>query len=111
MNPFFSIITVVRNGEGTISRTIESVLGQTYKNIEYIIIDGNSEDKTLHCVDSYRGAFDENGISLHVISENDNGIYDAMNKGLKRSSGLWNYRTSGNYVRCGGCRSGKCREG
>lgn len=75
-----SIITVCFNAEKTIEQTINSVLNQTYQNIEYIIIDGNSKDKTLEIV----GKYDQ--ISK-VISEPDNGIYDGMNKGVKHATG------------------------
>ena len=80
-NPLISIITVCYNSEKTISRTIESIINQTYKNIEYIIIDGKSDDKTLEIIDNYK-----NNISK-IISEKDNGIYDAFNKGLNICNG------------------------
>ena len=64
-----SIITVVKNAETTIEKCIKSVLNQNYKNIQYIIIDGNSTDNTKKIIDKYK-----NKISL-IISENDNGIY------------------------------------
>jgi glycosyltransferase involved in cell wall biosynthesis len=76
-----SIITVVYNNKDTIKDAIESVLNQTYKNIEYIIIDGGSTDGTIDIIKSYRDKIDK------FISEKDNGIYDAMNKGLKLASG------------------------
>ncbi len=76
-----SIITVCYNSETTISSTINSVLSQTYEKIEYIIIDGMSSDNTLKIIKSY-----SNRISK-VISEKDNGIYDALNKGISFSSG------------------------
>ena len=79
--PLISIITVCYNSEKTISRTIESIKNQTYKNIEYIIIDGKSDDKTLEIIDNYK-----NSISK-TISEKDNGIYDAFNKGLNICNG------------------------
>lgn len=74
--PLVSIITVVFNGEATIEQTIKSVLAQSYKNIEYIIIDGGSTDGTINIIRKY-----ENNIS-YWISEPDEGIYDAMNKGV-----------------------------
>jgi glycosyltransferase involved in cell wall biosynthesis len=76
-----SIITVVWNNEKTIKDAIESVLGQTYKDIEYIIIDGASSDGTVEVVKSYG-----NKISK-FLSEPDNGLYDAMNKGIALATG------------------------
>ena len=76
-----TIITVVKNAEKTIERCIDSVLNQNYKNIQYIIIDGNSKDKTKEIINKYKDR-----ISL-IISENDNGIWDAMNKGIKLAKG------------------------
>jgi len=76
-----SIVTVVKNAETTIQRTIESVLKQSYKNIEYIIIDGLSSDQTLNIIKNYG-----HQISV-VISEADIGIYDAMNKGVSQTTG------------------------
>ncbi len=76
-----SVITACFNSEKTIEDTILSVLNQTYKNIEYIIIDGASTDGTLEIIQKYRDKI------ACAISEKDEGIYDAMNKGIKRSSG------------------------
>ena len=81
-NILVSIITVSYNSEKTIRDTIESVLHQTYKNIEYIIVDGLSADNTVVIDESYREKFAEKGYRYHIISEKDNGIYDAMNKGV-----------------------------
>lgn len=78
-NTLVSIITVCYNSEKFIRDTIESVLNQTYKNIQYIIIDGKSTDKTLSIIDEYREHF---GDRLTLVSEKDSGIYNAMNKGL-----------------------------
>ncbi len=82
-----SIITVSYNSETTIKDTIESVLNQTYKNIEYIIIDGNSSDNTIDILKSYEANFSKRGITYKWVSEPDKGIYDAMNKGLLLSRG------------------------
>lgn len=82
-----SIITVTYNGAGTIKDTIESILNQTVSPYEYIIVDGASTDNTLAVVESFRGTFEEHGIKLTVVSEKDNGIYDAMNKGIRIASG------------------------
>ena len=81
-----SIITVCYNTEQIISKTIESVITQTYSNLEYIIIDGASTDQTLSIIDSY---LDIPYIQLY--SEKDTGIYDAMNKGISRASGDYLY--------------------
>ena len=77
-----SVITVCFNAEKVIEETMRSVLGQTYQNIEYVIVDGCSEDKTMDIVRSYE--FDQR---VRVISEPDNGLYDAMNKGSMFASG------------------------
>lgn len=79
--PKISIITVVFNGEALIERTIKSVIGQNYPNIEYIIIDGLSTDRTLTSVQKYSSRI------AKIISEKDKGIYDAMNKGLQIATG------------------------
>lgn len=79
-----SIITATYNSAKTISDTIESVLSQQYKNLEYIIIDGFSNDNTIDIVKSYVNKSD---ISIKWISEKDNGIYDAMNKGIQMATG------------------------
>lgn len=79
-----SIVTACFDSELTIARTIESVLHQTYENVEYIIIDGKSTDRTLEIVENYKPLFGER---MKVISEPDQGIYDAMNKGILHASG------------------------
>ena len=82
-----SIITVSYNSEKTIAHTIESVLAQTYDNIEYWIIDGKSSDGTVALAESYCSAMEQKGITYHILSEPDGGIYDAMNKGAGMCSG------------------------
>ena len=76
-----TIITVCVNAEKTIKDTIESVLKQSYKDFEYIIVDGKSSDDTLKIISKY----DDKRIRL--ISEKDKGLYDAMNKGIKLATG------------------------
>lgn len=87
-DPLVTILTVSYNSEKTIARTIEAVLNQTYTNIEYIIIDGASTDSTVNVAKSYQEAFGEaEGKTLTIISEPDNGMYDALNKGAKLAHG------------------------
>ncbi len=76
-----SIITVCYNSEKTIEDTIKSIVEQNYLDLEYIIVDGGSDDKTLDIVEKYKNSVTK------VISESDNGIYDAMNKGIDMSTG------------------------
>jgi len=83
-NPLITVITVCYNSGKTIEATLKSVLAQTYQNYEYLIIDGASTDETLKIVASYEEAF---GGRLHVTSEKDSGIYNAMNKGIQKSRG------------------------
>jgi glycosyltransferase involved in cell wall biosynthesis len=81
MQPKLSVITIVYNNVRDIERTMLSVLNQTYSNIEYIIIDGNSTDGTKDIIYKYKDKL------AQFISEKDNGIYDAMNKGLALATG------------------------
>lgn len=76
-----SIITVCYNAENTIAGTIQSVLSQTYDNVEYIIIDGASTDKTVDIITQYKDKLS------CFITEPDKGIYDAMNKGISKATG------------------------
>ncbi|WP_394775109.1 glycosyltransferase family 2 protein [Flavobacterium sp.] len=76
-----SIITVCYNSCNTIEKTILSVKKQTYKNIEYIIVDGNSKDKTVEIIQNHQKEI------FKWISEPDNGLYDAMNKGVAMATG------------------------
>jgi glycosyltransferase len=76
-----SIITATFNAEKTVETAIKSVLQQTYTDIEYIIVDGGSTDRTLSIIERYK-----NNIH-HLISEPDQGIYDALNKGISLATG------------------------
>jgi glycosyltransferase involved in cell wall biosynthesis len=76
-----SLITVAYNSAATISDTIKSVLAQTYADIEYIIVDGGSTDGTLDVISKFQIS------DFKIISEPDNGLYDAMNKGIKLATG------------------------
>lgn len=85
-----SVITVCYNAEHNLEKTILSVLNQTYSNIEYIIIDGGSTDGTIDIIRRY-----VNRLS-YWTSEPDNGIYDAMNKGIQKANGEWlNFMNAG----------------
>ncbi len=85
--PLVSVITVCYNSEKTIKDTLESVLSQNYRRIEYILIDGKSNDETISIIKSYENKFIEKEIIYKWISEHDNGIYDAMNKGILMATG------------------------
>jgi glycosyltransferase involved in cell wall biosynthesis len=85
----FSVITATFNSEKTLAKTFNSILNQTYKNIEYIVVDGQSKDQTIDIIKSFEKEFQSNGISFKWISEKDNGVYEAWNKGLQLSSGAW----------------------
>jgi glycosyltransferase involved in cell wall biosynthesis len=80
-DPEISIITVTFNSQSTISDTINSILNQSYPNIEYIIVDGGSTDGTVDIIKSYGSRISK------FISESDKGIYDAINKGIQISTG------------------------
>lgn len=80
----FSLITVTFNSSRTLRDTIQSVLSQTYPDIEYIIVDGLSEDGTIDIIKEYASLFHGR---LNWISEKDQGLYDAMNKGFKMATG------------------------
>jgi glycosyltransferase involved in cell wall biosynthesis len=91
-SPKVSVVTVVRNSEESIEKTIKSVFSQDYSNLEYIVIDGASTDSTLTILETYR-----DHINI-LISEADNGIFDAMNKAIPLASGDWIiFMNSGDY--------------
>lgn len=81
--PLITVVTVVFNGKKTLEQTIQSVVNQTYGNVEYIIIDGASTDGTLDIIKKYEDRID------YWQSEPDKGIYDAMNKGIELAKGEW----------------------
>ena len=89
-SPLVTIVTVVFNGEQFLEETIQSVINQTYPNIEYIVIDGGSTDGTSEIIHKYGHAID------YWVSEKDAGIYDAMNKGIAQATGQWI-----NFMNCG----------
>lgn len=86
MNPLFSIVTVCYNSQNTIERTLKSVLGQKFVDYEYIVVDGNSTDGTVDIIKKYEPLFEGR---MKWSSEPDNGIYNAFNKGIKKSKGIY----------------------
>lgn len=89
-SPFFSIITVTFNAESYIEKTLDSVIGQRFKDYELIVVDGQSTDRTREIIDRYQQHVDV------LIVEPDRGIYDAMNKGVRRASGTYvNFMNAG----------------
>ena len=85
----FTVVTCTYNAEKELQRTLDSVQRQTYCNIEHIIMDGGSRDRTLQLVKAYqhRNAVGESSHEIVVISEPDKGLYDAMNKSIDRATG------------------------
>lgn len=81
LHPKFSIITVTYNAAKVLEDTIQSVVTQTYKNVEYIIVDGGSTDGTITIINKYKEHISQ------IVSEPDKGLYDAMNKGIKLATG------------------------
>lgn len=97
--PLFCIITTCFNATDCIKETIESILVQDFKDFEYIVMDGGSSDDTLKIADSYKQAFSDKGISYHVFSEKDHGIYEGMNHGIRHASGDYiNFMNAGDRL-------------
>ena len=92
MNPKISIITVVWNDSVGLKKTIESVINQSYGNVEFIVVDGGSSDNTVEIIKKYEKYID------YWVSEKDQGIYDAMNKGIRAATGTWV-----NFMNAGDC--------
>jgi glycosyltransferase involved in cell wall biosynthesis len=92
--PLVTVVTVVFNGESALEQTILSVIGQTYDNIEYIVIDGGSTDRSMDVIKRYGDAIDL------WISGPDQGIYDAMNRGIALAAGQWLNFMNANDVFC-----------
>ena len=87
-NPIkLTIVTATWNSAATVEDSLKSVLNQTYGNIEHIIVDGGSTDRTMDIVRRYADLYRQRGLELKWLSEKDNGIYDAMNKGINLASG------------------------
>lgn len=84
-----SVVTATFNSAKTLAATFNSLLNQTNKNFEYIVVDGGSSDNTTDIIKHFEGKFIDRGIAFKWVSERDNGIYDAWNKALKLSSGDW----------------------
>jgi glycosyltransferase involved in cell wall biosynthesis len=86
-DPLISVVTVCRNSAKTIQRTLESVLQQGYPHIEYLVVDGASTDGTVDIIREYVAKFQSRGSQFRWVSEADQGIYDAMNKGIGMARG------------------------
>lgn len=84
-----TIITSTYNSGTTLAMTLQSILSQSYRPLEYIIVDGASSDSTLDLIEEAKPKFQAAGIQFKGISEKDSGIYNAWNKGLKMATGDW----------------------
>lgn len=88
-SPLFSIVTASYNSDKTIYECIESVLNTNFNDFEFIIVDGNSKDRTVEIIRSFEEKFAARNIAFRWISEADKGIYDAWNKALSMCQGKW----------------------
>lgn len=84
-----TVITICFNSGETIRRTFNSVLRQTSLPKEYVVVDGGSTDATVSIIQAYEKLFTDSGVDFKWVSEKDNGLYDAMNKGVRMASGMW----------------------
>lgn len=101
MNTKISCITVCRNCRKDLKKTLNSLLEQTYKDFEVVVIDGASTDGTKEMLEQYQEVFEQKNVRLSFISEPDNGIYDAMNKGIKHAMGEWTiFLNAGDWLAC-----------
>ncbi len=89
MNPLITVVTVTLNNKNGVKKTLDSILKQKYNNIELIIVDGKSEDGTEEYIKTNKNLIENKLKRFLYIYEKDNGIYDAMNKGIKASTGDW----------------------
>ena len=86
-NTALSVIIPTYNSANTLAVCLDSIMNQTFKDLQVLVIDGSSDDKTLEIVERYAGLHQ----SVSYISEKDKGVYDAMNKGIKLAKGEWIY--------------------
>lgn len=96
--PLLSIVTTCYNAADCIQKTIESVLAQDFRDMEYIIMDGVSSDDTLQIAGAFMDAFKDAGIPYHIFSEKDHGIYEGMNHGINHAEGKYI-----NFMNAGDC--------
>lgn len=89
MEPILTVITVCYEAAADIEKTLQSVLAQRFTDYEYVIVDGGSRDGTLEIIQAFKEPLRERCRGVTVISEPDEGIYDAMNKGIRQARGEW----------------------
>ena len=103
MNPLFSIITITFNAEQVLPPTLESVKRQSFTNFEHLVVDGASTDGTVKIAE-------RSGIKgISVVSESDRGLYDAMNKGIRRAKGISDFPQCRRRFPCAVVAAGDCR--